>query len=412
MLDKVGSIEEVDRIKKNCELVSLLVPIYNFSPDELYNSPNYPSTFEILLLSKFPIDDPKTEMDDTKSKRTYVKMTGLKNRIQPSTRFLHKLYDPIPLPPINNEIIVNVLMFHPVVKSTPLRQQSFYVEQEIVVLGSQTLAQLKDVIQCSFGDYGLGDCSEMIHDLENTVKFKELYSSSMFYLGNNFYDDLQEDNSHRLSDTYIGWLRDNPELFPEASHFPLDMKSTKIGDLVLQLGRNYLYLHIGKCEHPIVFSDVRLTHRYVTPDVNRYPILIGHMMRHSMFCCVCKQLLFKWLVYDAGPILPLDPAPVCHPCLIAGLYTATGEKIHPDFKIKTLSDQLRTGLTEKELDLCLQALNDGCDPVALALAMSNLRVFGGERPSLDRQVPAKVERHRILSLQSRQNTPTEHAIRA
>ncbi|KAL3309734.1 UDP-N-acetyl-alpha-D-galactosamine polypeptide N-acetylgalactosaminyltransferase, partial [Cichlidogyrus casuarinus] len=32
-----------------------------------------------------------------------------------------------------------------------------------------------------------------------------------------------------------------------------------------------------------------------------------------------------------------------------------------------------------------------------------VRVFGGERPSL----PAKVERHRILSLQSRQNTPTK-----
>ncbi|KAL3318700.1 p97 [Cichlidogyrus casuarinus] len=45
-------------------------------------------------------------------------------------------------------------------------------------------------------------------------------------------------------------------------------------------------------------------------------------------------------------------------------------------------------------------------------ASTAVRVFGGERPSLDRQVPAKVERHRILSLQSRQNTPTENAIKA
>ncbi|KAL3309051.1 hypothetical protein Ciccas_012407, partial [Cichlidogyrus casuarinus] len=50
--------------------------------------------------------------------------------------------------------------------------------------------------------------------------------------------------------------------------------------------------------------------------------------------------------------------------------------------------------------------------VVALLSETAVRVFGGERPSLDRQVPAKVERHRILSLQSRQNTPTLDAIEA
>ena len=66
-----------------------------------------------------------------------------------------------------------------------------------------------------------------------------------------------------------------------------DMAETKVKDLTLRLGQPYVFIHLGDCEHLIIFTDMRLHHPTDTQDLELYPVFLSDKSV-SPRCCVCK----------------------------------------------------------------------------------------------------------------------------
>ncbi|KAK6620195.1 hypothetical protein RUM44_006596 [Polyplax serrata] len=66
-----------------------------------------------------------------------------------------------------------------------------------------------------------------------------------------------------------------------------EMHKTRIDSLKVRLGRPYVYLHQGNCEHIILFSDIRLLD---SSDPNRFSLFpkihcTGRLYgKHCMMC--------------------------------------------------------------------------------------------------------------------------------
>lgn len=71
-------------------------------------------------------------------------------------------------------------------------------------------------------------------------------------------------------------------------HEVKNIADVRIIDLKLRLGQPYLYQHQGKCEHLLVFSDLRLVNASDEQKVDEYPIRVYDTVKQIM-CCVCKE---------------------------------------------------------------------------------------------------------------------------
>lgn len=207
------------------------------------------------------------------------------------------------------------------------------VDQRIEILGSQSLSTLRDTIRCPQDMIWLGDCSEALDKPELHIPASLMYTSAYFFIENVFYDDLRNPKSTALSADVIDWHNSKLNV-SDKNHFTAADTGTLLGDLKLHLGKPYLYLHQGNCEHIVIFADIRLTDRTCAQSASKYPICTGRSFTFVYKCSVCKHLATQWLVYDAGEILSRDPAAMCDVCLRHLLYTKDGKKIHPNFRVQ------------------------------------------------------------------------------
>ncbi|KAG7165822.1 snRNA-activating protein complex subunit 3-like [Homarus americanus] len=154
--------------------------------------------------------------------------------------------------------------------------------QELLLLGSQKLTELRDAIIC-------------INDLAINQE-----------------------------------LSNDPELY-RVAHIPNNhtkcMQETTFLDLELRLGYPYVYLHLGNCEHIITFTDVRLHHQDDIQGRTRYPLFRGQ----------ASKLSVNWIVREE-PRLPVPNAHLCDRCLKAFCYDNRGIKIN-NIKIYPFIDE-------------------------------------------------------------------------
>ncbi|KAL5838899.1 hypothetical protein ACOSQ3_016068 [Xanthoceras sorbifolium] len=172
--------------------------------------------------------------------------------------------------------------------------------QEFLVLGLQTLTELRDRIYC-LTDQVMQKAGE--HD-----------PSGYFLIEEVFYNDMRHPSAIDYSEPVLDWLRNskdealekweciiNGELQQKqrailgslsASHLPhfkaIDMHKARFCDLRFRLGAGYLYCHQGDCKHTIVIRDMRLIH---PEDVNNraaYPIVIFQIKLRVQKCNVCS----------------------------------------------------------------------------------------------------------------------------
>ncbi|WRX30528.1 snRNA-activating protein complex [Theobroma cacao] len=172
--------------------------------------------------------------------------------------------------------------------------------QEFLVLGHQTLTELKDKIYC-LTDQVMQKAGK--HD-----------PSGYFLIEDIFFNDLRDPSAIDYSGPIFDWLRNSrddalkkwesiitgelqqkqrailgnvtPSKLPNFK--AVDMHKTRFCDLRFQLGAGYLYCHQGDCKHTMVIRDMRLIH---PEDVNNraaYPIIIFQLKPRVQKCHVCK----------------------------------------------------------------------------------------------------------------------------
>ena len=127
--------------------------------------------------------------------------------------------------------------------------------QEIYMLGSNTLSQLRDLIKCS-GDYIVpGDVSNnpsvkpkggdtltsFVNKKSGGQMSRELYKSAFMFIEDCFYNDMRYADCKDNSEVIRQWASD-----PRRQIGPFTtgkMENTLIEDLTLRLGYPYVYVH-------------------------------------------------------------------------------------------------------------------------------------------------------------------------
>ncbi|XP_031266908.1 snRNA-activating protein complex subunit [Pistacia vera] len=200
------------------------------------------------------------------------------------------------------EIVLCVEVYHNIRK--------WVKTQEFLVLGRQTLTELRDKIYC-LTDQVMQKAGE--HD-----------PSGYFLIEDAFYNDLRDPSAIDYSKPIFDWLRNskdealkkweciiNGELQQKqkailgtvsTSHLPhfraFDMHTTWFRDLRFRLGAAYLYCHQGDCKHTIVIRDMRLIHQEDMQNRAAYPIVIFQLKPRTQKCSVCRIYRAKKVAVD------------------------------------------------------------------------------------------------------------------
>ena len=207
-----------------------------------------------------------------------------------------------------SQILLTVRLYRPI-KSTAKNAASAMTTahrfvQEIYLLGSNTLDQLRDLIKCP-GDYIVpGDVSDTAPPMKNEEIFlgnigdkkqtaRDTYKSGFFYVNGCFYNDTRWPGCTDLSESIRKWAEE-----PRRRIGPFttgSMENTTIKSLTLRLGYPYVYVHQGDHEHLFSFVGARLLSADDVQKAEEYPFERSVGMVHSKMCMICNIFIAKWI---------------------------------------------------------------------------------------------------------------------
>jgi len=93
------------------------------------------------------------------------------------------------------EVILTVQFYRPIRHETHYglsHRYSFIADQELDVLGSQTLDKLRDAFICVSDISNPGDCSETPKESVKVIA-SDIYKSGCFFINNTFYNDTRDE---------------------------------------------------------------------------------------------------------------------------------------------------------------------------------------------------------------------------
>ncbi|RWS30582.1 snRNA-activating protein complex subunit 3-like isoform X1, partial [Leptotrombidium deliense] len=175
------------------------------------------------------------------------------------------------------------------------RSPTFVADQEMLVLSSQSLVDLKDAYCCVSDISTPGDCSKTPNSVDS-VTAADIYKSGFFFVNNTFYNDMRNNSNVDYSRVIIDWSQDSGRgIGPFESE---TMENTKFEDLEIQLGYPYLYVHQGNCEHLFVITDIRLhVPQSDSRSIKDYPKIVSTNRRVPIKCLSCNLNTAKWITY-------------------------------------------------------------------------------------------------------------------
>ncbi|QDZ18532.1 snRNA transcription factor [Chloropicon primus] len=237
-----------------------------------------------------------------------------------------------------DEVILTVGIYHPEKPAT--------VMQEVLVLGSQKLTDLKDKISCQ------RETIAKMHGVEAP--------SGFFFINGTFYDDLREEGSIRYSENILQFIEHKQEQGKEAvltlargspkqqeerlERSGLNHKFTQrrmedvtFDELEVKLGSgfpSYVYCHQGCCEHRIAFHDLRLAHKDDRALVSEYPRVVYQKFERRCKCMICGCDEGRHIVYDDKHAL-CSPCIMCEGCHQSLHLSEEGEKLYDGYRMYT-----------------------------------------------------------------------------
>ncbi|XP_046373697.2 snRNA-activating protein complex subunit 3-like [Haliotis rufescens] len=199
------------------------------------------------------------------------------------------------------------------------------MSETYLVLGSHRLSELRDVIRCS-NDYAVSGDHSAHPDVTQFTYAKDIYKSGFFFIEGTFYNDLRYPDNRDYSQIITEWVSQENRWDRIGPFEKAKMEDTTFLDLDLVVGKPYFYQHQGDCEHLLIFTDIRMLHPMDPQDLRSYPYLCREMNHKRKICKSCMINTAGWIIYDC-PLLPSNPAFMCHRCFKALLYDEDGNKI-------------------------------------------------------------------------------------
>ncbi|XP_049871589.1 snRNA-activating protein complex subunit 3 isoform X4 [Pectinophora gossypiella] len=225
------------------------------------------------------------------------------------------------------DILFRVRVYRPYpynIKDKPNRVRHSLFSRDVVLLGRQTLSELRDRIVCANDMDMRLDVSERVEDLPITTA-KELFPSGFLFINNVFYVDTRPGCAD-LTERLWQWARHKRGLgdFPRK-----DMCLTSLHQLRVKLGHPEVYVHQGNCEHLFTFSEIRLLGAGDPLRPLQYPRHTALSHNQTVYCTTCAEFGAKWIITGCERV-PFDPAFFCESCL--KLYLYVGVNKVEDFK--------------------------------------------------------------------------------
>lgn len=193
------------------------------------------------------------------------------------------------------------------------------LRQRFTVLGSQTLADLRDRIFCHCSQGPFYDISEDPNQQPMLASDKP-FDHGFFFINDTFYNDTRQ-----LTCDYSENIRVWAEARENIGEFKVDsMESTTFGQLEVRLGSPCLYQHHGNCEHVFTFSDLRLVASGDSLKRKDYPLLDLITLPKAVCCMTCGDTAAR-VVFDSTIHLH-DPTFLCVNCFQSFHYV-NGQKV-------------------------------------------------------------------------------------
>lgn len=189
--------------------------------------------------------------------------------------------------------------------------------QEFLVLGSQTLCLLKDVIYC----------------LSNHTLGGQTRSSGYFLFENIFYNDMRNDNID-YSAYIFDWAQTNdiPLAYNNQPFQRRKMEETKFSDLSISIGVPYTFVHQGDCTHTLVFTEIRQFRPFDCKNQHAYPLQVFQSKIRRKKCQMCETFAARYVTYD-DRLAPTNPCFFCDYCYIDFHYGSDGTILYQDFEV-------------------------------------------------------------------------------
>ncbi|KAI9282111.1 snRNA-activating protein of 50kDa MW C terminal-domain-containing protein [Umbelopsis sp. AD052] len=253
----------------------------------------------------------------------------------------------------DNEIVLSVAIYQ---EKRPSRKL-----QEFTVLGSQTLAALRDVITCGSDIWmespsqasqasqvrqarAAGQQNEprepgltMTEVVRQRAKKRQY--PSYFFINKCFYSDTRHPEvKNRVDDPcddIIKWINENERCNQQhlAGVSKKSMQSVKFQDLEIQLNYPYLFCHQDVCKHILVFKDIWLHGQRDEIDATAYPLLTYQCRMARSKCHMCQYWPAEFVTLN-DVVSGYSPCFFCSRCYVPFHYDKQGKKLW-DHEVRT-----------------------------------------------------------------------------
>ncbi|XP_030760943.1 snRNA-activating protein complex subunit 3 [Sitophilus oryzae] len=216
------------------------------------------------------------------------------------------------------------------------------IQYVIEVLGTNTLLDLANAIQCPSDNFIIKEIETTTLDFTEHLNAKEKYPSRCFFIENVFYNDMKHPKAIDYSEVVRKWAKEN-----NIGEFKTDsMENVTFDKLKTRLGYGYVYIHQGNCEHIVMFADSRILQKNDCLVQKRYPRLTSMKRTHGRHCFICTHDQAFWWVCDSDR-LPVRKTFLCTKCLQSYHYV-DGQKVG-NFKLYPFhNEMISLGSAENE----------------------------------------------------------------
>lgn len=196
-----------------------------------------------------------------------------------------------PEPMADDEVLLRVALYDGKTK-----------RQEWLVYGTQSLLDLRQVLDCVTTDKLNYQGKTMI---KQGSHLRLPSDSAMLYVEGTFYVSGPKD----LSEQPRRWLATKGI----AAEPPRQMEETSFEQLWLRLGKQYLFLHQGSCEHAIVFTQCWMATALDERNRVMYPLLAFQRKGAHKMCGACRRFTAEYECHD-DPQADAWPTYLCKGC--------------------------------------------------------------------------------------------------
>ncbi|KAL3092344.1 hypothetical protein niasHT_026883 [Heterodera trifolii] len=234
---------------------------------------------------------------------------------------------------VATDIAMTVHLLRPMNHRSEIARYKNICEAKLMVRGQMPLVKLREKIFCPSDFWSNLEDYEV---LKASDCFTNRFTSAFFFIHDTFYIDRRHPNSADITQPIRDFLSRKAKQF--GPHKVEDMANVRMVDLTIRLGQPYLFQHQGRCEHILIFSDLRLLLPGDEQNLAEYPIRLYDSV-HQKMCIVCTDSAASFVVTESDR-LPMTPAFFCRKCFRAFHYD--GEQRIGQFKAFHFMDHAGT----------------------------------------------------------------------